>query len=88
MFLRQARRKKIKEIEKNDEDKSVEIGKINESITALKFANVQLQEDMFDYFEKLLSPELTAKWRVIFKEECEGVNYVSLSGTPPGVIWG
>ena len=57
-----------------------------ESITDFKLANIQLQEDVFDYFEKLLNPKLTAKWRVIVKEECEGVNYVSLSGTCPVVI--
>ena len=83
-----SKKAKIKELEKSDDDQAVEIVKLYDSITALKFANVQLQEDMFDYFEKLLSPDLTAKWRVIVKEECEGVNYVSLSGTRPGVIRG
>ena len=83
-----SKKAKIKELKDKGDEDQVEIDKINDSITALKFANVQLQEDMFDYFEKLLSPDLTAKWRVIVKEECEGVNYVSLSGTRPGVIRG
>lgn len=54
----------------------------------MKFSNIQLQEDVFDYFEKILSPELTAKWRVIVKEECESENYLNFSGTHPGVTRG
>ena len=41
---------KVKELKDKDEEDQVEIDKLNESITALKFTNVQLQEDMFDYF--------------------------------------
>lgn len=43
---------KIKELEKSDDDQVLEIHKLNESITTLKFANVQLQEDLLDYFKK------------------------------------
>ena len=64
-----SKKAKIKELEKENGDKKAEIDKLNEDITALKFANIQLQEDVFDYFEKLLSPEFMAKWRVIVKEE-------------------
>ena len=52
----------------------------------VKFANVQLQEEVLDYFEKLLSPELTARWRDIFKEDRGQDNYVILTVTRPGTI--
>ena len=45
-----------------------------------------LQKDAFDYFEKLLSPALVVKWQLIVKEEVGGVDYVSLTGTKPGLI--
>ena len=62
---------KLKELEKDKKTNKEAIEKMIDEINQLKFDNVQLQEDIFDYFEKLLSPELIAKWRVIVKEECE-----------------
>ena len=61
---------KLKELEKDNKTKKEAIEKLIDEINKLKFNNVQLQEDVFNYFEKLFSPELTAKWRVIVKEEC------------------
>ena len=65
--LQSAKKAKIREMEKEKNKEAVD--KLTDEINGLKFANIQLQEDVFDYFEKLLSPELTAKWRVIVKEE-------------------
>ena len=38
-----------------------------------------LEKDMFDYFEKFLSPELSVKWQWIVKEQALGVDHVSLT---------
>ena len=45
-----------------------------------------LQKDVVDYFKKLLSPALAVKWQLIVKEKVEGVEYLSLTGTKPGLI--
>ena len=45
-----------------------------------------LQKDAVDYFKKLLSPALAVKCQLIVKEEVGGVDYVSLTGTKPGLI--
>ena len=62
---------KLKDIEKDKNTNKDSIEKMIDEINQLKFDNVQLQEDVFDYFDNLLSPELTEKWSVIVKEECE-----------------
>ena len=84
--LQSAKKAKMRELDKKTDKEAID--KLKDEINGLVFANVQLQEDVFDYFEKLLSPELTAKWRDIVKEECEQDNYVSLTGTRPGNIRG
>ena len=45
-----------------------------------------LQKYPFNFFEKLVSPALAVKWQLIMKEEIGGVDYVSLTGTKPGLI--
>ena len=47
-----------------------------------------LQSDVFDLFENLLAPDLVVNWQEIIALECMGVDYVSLSGTKPGVARG
>jgi hypothetical protein len=47
-----------------------------------------LQKDAFDYFEKILSPVLAVKWQLIVEEEVNGVDFVSLTGTKPGIARG
>ena len=45
-----------------------------------------LQTDAFDYFKKLLSPALAVEWQLTVKDEIGGVDYISLTGTKPGII--
>jgi hypothetical protein len=66
-----------------------------EEINNLVEANRELAEsvrtlikDAFDYFEKILSPVLAVKWQLIVEEEVNGVDYVSLTGTKPGIARG
>ena len=42
------------------------------------------QKDAFEYFEKILLPELAVKWQLIVEEEAVGVDYVSVTGIKPG----
>ena len=69
-----SKKAKMIELEKDKKTNKDAIEKLTKKINGLKFANIQLQEDVFDYLEKLLSPELTARWRDIVKEECEQEN--------------
>ena len=58
-----------------EEVKSIELG-LKEYKTQMK----QLNEEAFDFFEKLLDQSLVAEWREIVKLECESVDYVDLKG--------
>ena len=64
----------------------VEIENLNEANRELKETIRTLQKDAFGYFEKLLSPALAVKWQLILKEEIGGTDYVSLTGTKPGIV--
>jgi hypothetical protein len=66
-----------------------------EEINNLVEANRELAEsvrtlikDAFDYFEKILSPVLAVKWQLIVEEEVNRADYVSLTGTKPGMVRG
>ena len=56
----------------------VQIENLNEANRELKETIRTLQKDVFDWFEKLLSPALAVKWQLILKEEIGGTDYVSL----------
>ena len=64
----------------------VQIENLKEANRELKETIRTLQKDAFDYFEKLLSPALAVKWQLILKEEIGGTDYVSLTGTKPGIV--
>ena len=40
----------------------------------------QLNEEAYDFFEKLLDQSLVSEWREIVTEQCDTVDYVDLSG--------
>ena len=64
----------------------VQIENLNEANRELKETIRTLQKDAFDYFEKLFSPARAVKWQLILKEEVGSVDYVSLTGTKPGLV--
>ena len=51
-------------------------------------AGCTLQKDVFDYFEKLLSPAFVMIWQLIAREEAEGADYISLTSTKSGLTRG
>lgn len=61
--------------EEKEEVKSIELG-LKEFKTQMK----QLNQEAFDFFEKLLDNTLVSEWREIVKQECESTDYIDLKG--------
>ena len=66
---------------------SDETQEVKDAQVALKEYKAQakmLQEEAFDFFEKLLDRSLVPTWREIVKEQCESSDYVDLKGRKTG----
>ena len=73
----------ITKLTRKDKRTSDEQQEVKEADIALKEYKAQakmLQEEAFDFFEKLLDRSLVPTWREIVKEQCESSDYVDLKG--------
>ena len=53
---------------------------LQEALKEYKTQIKMVQEEAYDFFEKLLDQKLVAEWREIVKQECQTVEYIDLLG--------
>lgn len=71
--------KLTKKSSRNDSEKE-EVTAIELGLKEYKTQMKQLNNEAFDFFEKLLHHNLVSEWREIVKTECESADYVDLKG--------
>ena len=53
---------------------------LQEALKEYKTQIKMVQEEAYDFFEKLLDPKLVTEWREIVRQECTSVDYIDLQG--------